>query len=525
MQRRERIVCAALALAACGGDDDSLYGCGAIPAADVDAGRDDAGGPPPDAGDPDDPDAMLAPGTIAVVAPNGGEALIGGVAVDIAWSASPEIERVDVELLRDGASALVIAQDLDAAGPLSWTPPIELATGDTYTVRVTDAAGTATDDSDAAFSVLNWQYRRTVTATSTGLVSDFQILVELDVGSFDYDHAAVDGADLRFASAADRAGGFDLDHYVELWDPAGTSRIWVKVPEIDGTAAIHMFYGAPGVAGASDFDATFPNRFTSADLALGGVQVFDLFELEAAHTITVMPGAPLEIRARIIRIDGVIDGDGAGEGADGGPGAGSGSIEGGGGGGGHGGAGGAGARDSGEPIAPGGSPNGSATTRANALGSGGGSTDLFTGGAGGGAVTLVGHTISVAGVIEADAAGGAPTSVGGGTVRAGGGGAGGGILIDGFDVSVTGRFEARGGRGGRADPGSNQDGGGGGGGGRVKVFHARDLVNTAMFLVGGGEDGDGGDFAPGDGDAGSVHVAPATAVEPSIAVDAEQALF
>jgi len=69
-----------------------------------------------------------------------------------------------------------------------------------------------------------------------------------------YQHFNGDGSDLRFTTSD---GTIPLNHWIESWDPAGRSRVWVKIPAA-GTAAIRMKYGnraaASASAGAGVFD-------------------------------------------------------------------------------------------------------------------------------------------------------------------------------------------------------------------------------------------------------------------------------
>ena len=62
-----------------------------------------------------------------------------------------------------------------------------------------------------------------------------------------YQHINADGSDLRF-TAAD--GTTPLNYWIESWNPAGQSKVWVKVPTA-GTAAIKMKYGNPTATSAS----------------------------------------------------------------------------------------------------------------------------------------------------------------------------------------------------------------------------------------------------------------------------------
>jgi hypothetical protein len=66
---------------------------------------------------------------------------------------------------------------------------------------------------------------------------DVPVLVRLDPARFDYALTKPEGADLRFVDA----GGAELAHDVEAWDPSGTSFVWVKLPVIT-SGAVTTFY-------------------------------------------------------------------------------------------------------------------------------------------------------------------------------------------------------------------------------------------------------------------------------------------
>jgi hypothetical protein len=501
----EAVVMAALVSGACFGDSegDSLYSCRGYGV--------------------DSPDDVAA--GLEVVLPNGSEAQLVGEPMLISWRGPGA--SVDIELLRDGVPVLSIAEGTPNTHAYEWTPPFDLPPGADLQVRVSESITGDLDDSDGRFELRNWAYHRplTVVSLSPTAVSDFQVLLELDSTNMDFSHAAADGADLRFATRADRAAGHDVVHFVDEWTGAG-ARVWVTVPELPagGSATVHMFYGAPAATSTSSYEEVFPRRFVgAADTVLGGVQVYDVFVLHQGRRIDVAAGAPLEVRARIIEIAGMVDGAGSGDvgGSVGlaGSGLGAGGINaGGGGGGGYGGDGGAGGFFWGGWPGAGGDTHGTSEGLSIELGSGGGATFDVEGGAGGGAIHLVGHTVRVTGTLTVDGTDGGDCSSG----DCGGGGSGGGILIEGHDVDIAGALFARGGYGGSG--GSFGVGGGGGGGGRTKVFSSGSLVMTGVASA---LAGDGGSAGPdgGDGDDGTSVVGPRPATEPVVQVGSEQLLF
>jgi len=96
------------------------------------------------------------------------------------------------------------------------------------------------------------EYTRTITLTPATPVADFEVKVVLNTGNFDYAHAMPNGADLKFFDE----GANKLSHWIESWNPGGTSVIWVKVPTAF-TSTIYMSYGSDYAFDESDGTATF----------------------------------------------------------------------------------------------------------------------------------------------------------------------------------------------------------------------------------------------------------------------------
>jgi hypothetical protein len=95
-------------------------------------------------------------------------------------------------------------------------------------------------------SLCNWQHKRKLTfdnsAQAENLI-DFPVLVVLNSSRIDYSKTQDAGQDLRFYDAD---GTTQLAHEIEQWNEAGTSYVWVKVPQIDASSTtdhIWMYYG------------------------------------------------------------------------------------------------------------------------------------------------------------------------------------------------------------------------------------------------------------------------------------------
>ena len=100
----------------------------------------------------------------------------------------------------------------------------------------------------------NWTRRIKLTFANTaqaGDLIDFPVLVTLDGSRICYIQTQDAGQDIRFADPDGRL----LAHEIEEWNEAGTSYVWVKVPQIDGgldTDYIWMYYGNPGASDGQD---------------------------------------------------------------------------------------------------------------------------------------------------------------------------------------------------------------------------------------------------------------------------------
>ncbi|MCH8006119.1 MAG: DUF2341 domain-containing protein [Planctomycetes bacterium] len=83
----------------------------------------------------------------------------------------------------------------------------------------------------------NWLERRKLTINNsdqTEDLDDFPLLVKLDGTRIDYTKTLNLGEDIRFIDDDDLT---ELKYEIEKWDESGTSYVWVKVPQIDGSSS------------------------------------------------------------------------------------------------------------------------------------------------------------------------------------------------------------------------------------------------------------------------------------------------
>ena len=141
----------------------------------------------------------------------------------------------------------------------------------TPTVKVTanttlsDFGGTDNIGTDDWWD-FGWQNRRKVTfdnSASAENLSNFPILVSLTSSEIDYSKTQDQGQDIRFVDA----DGTTLSYEIEEWDEAGTSTVWVNIPQIDAgstTDYIWMYYNNSGVLDAQSADAVWDSTYVGA---------------------------------------------------------------------------------------------------------------------------------------------------------------------------------------------------------------------------------------------------------------------
>ena len=166
-------------------------------------------------------------------------------------------------------------------GSTAWSTNSDTAT---LTLNRVNLAPTATPDSytlleDATLSTgvpgwfnNQWTTRQTLTFNNgAGIeLTNQAVLVTLDATRIDYSKTLNNGHDLRFVDG----DGTLLDYEIESWDESGTSRVWVRVPQIDAasnTDFVWMYYGNSGAANVQNSGAVWTNQ--EAVLHMNGTPV------------------------------------------------------------------------------------------------------------------------------------------------------------------------------------------------------------------------------------------------------------
>jgi len=124
-----------------------------------------------------------------------------------------------------------------------------LGSGNGAVVQLESGSGAAGD----AWFDTDFQFRKKITINNADQSEDllnFPILVKLDSGSdIDYSKTKDSGEDVRFT---DSNGTTQLDHEIETWNESGSSYVWVRVPQVDGSSGADYIYIYYGNASASD---------------------------------------------------------------------------------------------------------------------------------------------------------------------------------------------------------------------------------------------------------------------------------
>ena len=166
-------------------------------------------------------------------------------------------------------------------GATAWSTTSDTAT---LTLNRVNLAPTATPDSytlpeDTTLSTgvpgwfnNQWTTRQRLTfnnGAGTALTNQ-AVLVTLDATRIDYSKTLNNGQDLRFVDG----DGTLLDYEIESWDESGTSRVWVRIPQIDAasnTDFVWMYYGNSVAANVQNSGAVWTNQ--EAVLHMNGTPV------------------------------------------------------------------------------------------------------------------------------------------------------------------------------------------------------------------------------------------------------------
>jgi len=110
----------------------------------------------------------------------------------------------------------------------------------------------------------SWINRRKITfnnSSSAEALVNFPVLVSLSSGNIDYSKTKDAGQDIRFL---DSDGTTLLDHEIEVWNEAGTSQVWVRVPHVDAgstTDSIYVYYNNTAASDGQDAEGVWNSAY------------------------------------------------------------------------------------------------------------------------------------------------------------------------------------------------------------------------------------------------------------------------
>ena len=150
----------------------------------------------------------------------------------------------------------------DVETSTSGPPPISTTS---TTTDPGDSSGGPGDDTAGAGCPPDWwdcawlrRQRLSIDVPATESVSDVPVLVLLTDGRVEQDQIQADGEDIRFV----QADGTVAPYEIEVLDPLGVSRIWVRLDEVSSSADhLWLYYGNVAAAGVADASAVWGNPY------------------------------------------------------------------------------------------------------------------------------------------------------------------------------------------------------------------------------------------------------------------------
>ncbi|RME14412.1 MAG: DUF2341 domain-containing protein [Bdellovibrio sp.] len=131
----------------------------------------------------------------------------------------------------------------------------------------------------------NFKYQRLISLSIPTEADEQQVKLLLTSSNFDYSHINPDGSDIRFIDSS-----FTLfDYWIEIWNPSGSSIIWIKVPS-SGTMEFQMIYGNATASAYSNpgnvFSYSTPQT-SYFELHSSSAQTMNIASYSDENTITV----------------------------------------------------------------------------------------------------------------------------------------------------------------------------------------------------------------------------------------------
>jgi hypothetical protein len=207
------------------------------------------------------------------------------VSVTFSVDFTKDVENVDatdftLDLVGVTANPVVTVGDAGDADDSTYTVTVDTIDGD-GTLGLDIAGGTDIADLDgipleipplvdevytieAEWWDCNWDYRIKLVFDNSGQTEDLTnvpILITLNSGRIDYTRTRNQGQDIRLVDADSTTV---LAHEIEDWNELGTSYVWVKVPQVDGssdTDHIWLYFNNPSAADGQNVSAVWSNGY------------------------------------------------------------------------------------------------------------------------------------------------------------------------------------------------------------------------------------------------------------------------
>ncbi len=106
--------------------------------------------------------------TMKVVSPNGSEVFKKGDGRTIAWNSVLISDKVKIELMKNGISVAVIAEETENDGSYDWTVADSLENGSDYKVQISVLGKAFSDQSDADFAISDVVFKMTMLVSPAG---------------------------------------------------------------------------------------------------------------------------------------------------------------------------------------------------------------------------------------------------------------------------------------------------------------------------------------------------------------------
>jgi uncharacterized repeat protein (TIGR01451 family) len=207
------------------------------------------------------------------------------VSVTFSVDFTKDVENVDatdftLDLVGVTANPVVTVGDAGDADDSTYTVTVDTIDGD-GTLGLDIAGGTDIADLDgipleipplvdevytieAEWWDCDWDSRIKLVFDNSGQTEDLTnvpILITLNSGRIDYTRTRNQGQDIRLVDADSTTV---LAHEIEDWNELGTSYVWVKVPQVDGssdTDHIWLYFNNPSAADGQNVSAVWSNGY------------------------------------------------------------------------------------------------------------------------------------------------------------------------------------------------------------------------------------------------------------------------